>query len=329
MRRTLAALAASGLIPVLAACGGEPTEAPPIEAPIAAETLPTPAPTDAPSPAPAEEAGPDIPYASTVGGFCLMLPGSWEGHYRAEEMAVEDAEDMYSGMRSVTRFLYTPTDASLGPQALLSIMTMAKADFEAIDPAQEPPPGTLIAEEGEQAWLYAGPQSNPYEPGTEDATSFDVLYEDLGDITERFAIGSCPASAASAADGGAGLSAAPGGLPEELLGRVWSWESTGMSNDDTFTPAASSLYSVTFSADGSVAVRADCNAAAGSYSAKAEQLSIAIGPVTTALCAEGSLSETYLQQLGQVGSWMLSEDGALVLLLAFDSGSMIHRSESD
>lgn len=329
MRRTLAALAASGLIPVLAACGGEPTEAPPAEAPIAAETLPTAAPMEAPSPAPEAEVGPDIPYSSTVGGFCLMLPGSWEGHYSAEELAVEDAEDLYSGVTSVTRFLYTPSDASLSPQAILSIMTMAKEDFEAIDPAQEPPPGTLIAEEGEQVWLYAGPQSNPFEPGSADATAFDALYEDLGDVTERFAIGSCPASAALAARRTDGTPAAPGGLPDELLGKVWSWESTGMSNDDTFTPAASSLYSVTFNADGSVAIRADCNAAAGSYSTKAEQLSIEIGPVTTALCAEGSLSETYLQQLSQVGSWMLTEDGALVLLLAFDSGSMIHRSESD
>jgi heat shock protein HslJ len=307
MTKRAAWLLVAPLVLVLAACQQTPTEVPviPTEEPVAAEVAPTEVPT--------EEPATGIPYYSEAGDFCLSLPASWEGRYQPEELTGAEAEALYAGATSVTRLMYVPTDTSLTAAPLVTIMTMAKADFEAIDPAQSPPPGTQIAEGGDVVWLLAAPQSNPYDATSPDGLTFDAMYADLGDITTRFNAGACPEEATGAA----------GGLPAEVVGTAWQWTKTGMNDDSTFEPTDPAQYTVTFAEDGTVSVQADCNMAAGTYEADATTLSIAMGPMTLAMCPEGSLSDTYIQQLGQVGGWMM--DGAdLVLLLKFDSGSMMH-----
>ncbi len=308
-KRTIGLLAVP-LVLLLAACQQPPTEVPvlPTEEPLAAEVAPTDLPTEAPA------AG--INYYSEAGGFCLTLPASWEGRYSVEELAGADAEAMYATATSVTMFQYTPTDETMSPVPLVTIMTMSTADFEAIDPSREPPPGTKIAEEGDVVWLFAGPQSNPYDATSADGMTFDAMYADLGDVMARFRIGACPDEEAGAM----------GPLPADIVGTTWQWTKTAMNDDATFEPTDPAQYTVTFAEDGSVSVQADCNMAAGTYEADANSLTIALGPMTMAMCPEGSLSDTYVQQLGQVGGWMMNE-GELVLLLKMDSGSMMHSAQ--
>lgn len=81
-------------------------------------------------------------------------------------------------------------------------------------------------------------------------------------------------------------------------------------------------YTVQFDADGRLAVRADCNTGFGSYRLDGSCLSLGPVALTRALCPPDSLDQQVLSQLAAVRG--VRRDGErLVLLLEFDSGSMV------
>jgi heat shock protein HslJ len=106
-----------------------------------------------------------------------------------------------------------------------------------------------------------------------------------------------------------------------LIGVVWKWQQFQSSDDTVQAPADPGQYTLEFMKDGTVAIQADCNRAAGTFTLNGSQMSIEIGPVTLALCPEGSLSEEYLRLLGDVVAYIF-EGESLYLDVKFDSGTM-------
>lgn len=94
---------------------------------------------------------------------------------------------------------------------------------------------------------------------------------------------------------------------DSLVGVPWQWAST----DGQETPNPQN-YIVEFMDDGMVAVKADCNNASGSYTIAAQNITIMMGPMTMAACPEGSLSDQFVANLGQVRTWQV-ENGTMSL----------------
>ncbi len=107
----------------------------------------------------------------------------------------------------------------------------------------------------------------------------------------------------------------------QLVGPVWLWQQTLMSNDDQFGPDNPANYTVQFMADGTVAVQADCNRVGGSYTLDDSAIAIELGPSTLVACPEGSLGDPFVAQLGGAAIYFFQE-GDLLLDLQFDSGTM-------
>lgn len=80
-------------------------------------------------------------------------------------------------------------------------------------------------------------------------------------------------------------------------------------------------YVLTFQADGTVQVKADCNNAAGTYTASGSNLTITLGPVTLAACPEGSRSDQFINMLSGAGTYQIANNQLVINLIA-DSGSM-------
>ena len=112
-----------------------------------------------------------------------------------------------------------------------------------------------------------------------------------------------------------------------LVGTTWAWQKTIMSDDRRFEPRVPARYTVTFGADGRLAVQADCNRGAGGYELDEAQRRIRTGPMalTRAMCPEGSLDTVFAQQLSRIQGWLF-EGPDLVLTLDYDSGSMFFRA---
>jgi heat shock protein HslJ len=124
--------------------------------------------------------------------------------------------------------------------------------------------------------------------------------------------------------GGDALASEPGTTPSTsptLSGTAWQWQQTRMNNDEEFTPDDPSNYTVHFMADGSVAIRADCNRARGTYTSDGSAIAITMGPSTMAACPEGSLGGRFATQLVGATIYFFRSDD-LYLDLKFDSGTM-------
>lgn len=106
----------------------------------------------------------------------------------------------------------------------------------------------------------------------------------------------------------------PAAMAEDPLGlttHLWELAEIETASGETATPPDPTRYTVQFSADGDVHVRADCNFSIGTYSVDGEAISIVLGPTTLALCPEDSHSDQFLFSLNGAGSVTLTENGEL------------------
>ncbi|MEZ4769238.1 MAG: META domain-containing protein [Caldilineales bacterium] len=110
---------------------------------------------------------------------------------------------------------------------------------------------------------------------------------------------------------------------EELTATPWQW--TGLTGT---APASQSVvpnpqnYTLTFADDGTLAITADCNQVAGTYTLDGESLTIELGPSTMAFCGEQSQDQLYLGLLSRVSGALVTETGDLRLVLADEVGQM-------
>ena len=116
----------------------------------------------------------------------------------------------------------------------------------------------------------------------------------------------------------------PAPRPEEsqrLVEITWYWQGTWMGDGSQVTPDDPERYTVQFSRDGRVAVRADCNRGVGTYDRRGQSLAVSVRALTKAACRPGSLERRYLVQLNGVDR--LSWPGDLLVLgLKDDAGVM-------
>jgi heat shock protein HslJ len=108
-------------------------------------------------------------------------------------------------------------------------------------------------------------------------------------------------------------------MPPELVRTTWGWIS--LTNPaETLTIPEPERYTLSFADGDRVALRADCNRAAGSV-AFPEPGVIRFGVLarTHAMCPRGSLGNRFAQEVVRAGRWAIQRDG-LRLELSGDAG---------
>jgi len=123
--------------------------------------------------------------------------------------------------------------------------------------------------------------------------------------------------------------AAPGShaLPAGVLDSTWQWTWFG-SGAEQFEVDHPERYTLQFSADGNLAIQADCNRGrAGFTVAAAGRISISPVAKTMMLCPEGSLDGKFVQALERVRTYF-EKDGDFFLEIPLDSGTLRFRRES-
>ena len=133
------------------------------------------------SPPPSQAAGSDTTaagaaqpatVASSDGLYDLELPARWKGHFRVDSLSTAERGRARPG---TLVFEYLPSDSSLRPQALLVVAVYDSADWRAVLAEGGPPPGDSVAARNGRVFVVALAQSNPFAPGSPDATVFSVL----------------------------------------------------------------------------------------------------------------------------------------------------------
>jgi heat shock protein HslJ len=109
----------------------------------------------------------------------------------------------------------------------------------------------------------------------------------------------------------------PMSAQQELVGGVWHWQ-----GGNAGAAPARELYTVEFTADGRVLVRADCNRGSGRYSTGADATVTLTAIATTKMgCPAGSLDTTFLRELADVERYRFEGD-MLVLTLRSNAATL-------
>ena len=109
----------------------------------------------------------------------LALPPRWEGHFRVDSLSTAERGRARPG---AVVFEYVPSDSTLRPQALLVVAVYDSAAWSAVRAEGGPPPGDSVAARNGRVFVAGLPQSNPFAPGSPDATVFGVLRLRPGEV---------------------------------------------------------------------------------------------------------------------------------------------------
>ncbi|HRW09311.1 MAG TPA: serine hydrolase [Caldilineaceae bacterium] len=139
-------------------------------------------------------------------------------------------------------------------------------------------------------------QATPMPAATEAAATETVPAENASSSPTDGDADTASADATSA-DEEAALEAMVAGI----VTNPWQWASFN-STDEEVTVEDPANYMVTFKDDGTVAIKADCNNAVGTYILDGANITIELGPSTLALCPGDSRSEQFLQLLRDTAS---------------------------
>lgn len=105
----------------------------------------------------------------------------------------------------------------------------------------------------------------------------------------------------------------------------WIWISTGLSNSTSLTPNKKDVFTITFNQDGTLSGTTDCNNFSGNYSTK-ENNAITFGEFAqTQMFCEASQEGAFIDMISKTDHYMFTSDGNLVLLLKYDSGSVMFK----
>jgi heat shock protein HslJ len=113
-------------------------------------------------------------------------------------------------------------------------------------------------------------------------------------------------------------------LTERLTASTWAWVrlTDPMQQVEIVSPEN---YRLTFLADGSLQIKADCNQATAAYNASEDgSLSVTPGVTTLAVCPPGSRSEELIQKLTFAARYFF-QDGHLLIDLVADGGTLEFR----
>ncbi len=105
-----------------------------------------------------------------------------------------------------------------------------------------------------------------------------------------------------------------------LTTQPWQWIAFSGA-EEQFTVEMPESYQVTFNADGTANIVADCNNASGTYTDQDGALTIAVGPMTMAACPDGSRSDQFVQLLSSAANYFMV-DNQLYINLMDDAGVM-------
>lgn len=108
----------------------------------------------------------------------------------------------------------------------------------------------------------------------------------------------------------------------DITAKEWRWIESLYNNDKTAKPRAEKNFSLKF--DGKkVAIKTDCNNMSGNYIIGADNHLDIKDLISTKMYCEGSQENEFAQMLKEVSGYTFDQQGKLILLFKFDTGSMI------
>lgn len=112
---------------------------------------------------------------------------------------------------------------------------------------------------------------------------------------------------------------------ESIQSQTWIWKETGMSDGTVITPKKAGAFTLTLGKDGQATGKTDCNSFFASYQIASDGVIKFENIGATKMFCEGSQESIFTGEIAQANQYMLDANGNLVLLLPYDSGSVMFK----
>ncbi|MEY2671704.1 MAG: hypothetical protein RL687_121 [Candidatus Parcubacteria bacterium] len=119
----------------------------------------------------------------------------------------------------------------------------------------------------------------------------------------------------------------PAPVEKNIYSNTWVWQKTVMSDDAITNPSKPNAFTLTFSEDGKVSGTTDCNNMSALYRLSENNSIQVYGIASTKMFCENSQEKYFTDFVDIADKYMFSKNGDLVLLLPYDSGSMIFKKK--
>lgn len=106
--------------------------------------------------------------------------------------------------------------------------------------------------------------------------------------------------------------------------KTWNWVNTIYSDDKIVKPIKADKFSLTFKDNKTFSATTDCNGVGGEYTVNGNKISFT-KMMSTLMYCDGSQESDFSKMLSETGSYMFTSKGELVLLLKYDSGSVVFK----
>ncbi|MCG6886691.1 MAG: META domain-containing protein [Proteobacteria bacterium] len=106
-----------------------------------------------------------------------------------------------------------------------------------------------------------------------------------------------------------------------FVGIRWQWQGSYYNNDTRIKPDEPRNYTILFTPNGDVRIKADCNQVGGRYQADNHRLVIELLQTTLAACPSESRDDEFKKDLSAVQRYLFDK-GELILELKYDTGGM-------
>jgi heat shock protein HslJ len=105
--------------------------------------------------------------------------------------------------------------------------------------------------------------------------------------------------------------------------KTWNWLSTTYNNDTKITPKINT-FTLTLKDGKMFSSTTDCNGVSGEYVTSGKKITFT-KMVSTMMYCEGSQEQDFTKMLNEVKGYTFTSKGELVLMLNYDSGSMVFK----
>jgi heat shock protein HslJ/membrane-bound inhibitor of C-type lysozyme len=113
------------------------------------------------------------------------------------------------------------------------------------------------------------------------------------------------------------------GTQEQLAANSWVWTGSTLKDGTKVVPKKADAFTISFTADGKISGKTDCNAFSSSYLFGSDGVIVFSAIASTKMYCEGAQEGVYTSELGMVSAYQVSVDGLTLKLQ--DGGTMSFR----
>ena len=130
----------------------------------------------------------DLMYDHQRAGFTLAFPPVWHDRYDVDSRSGPIAAAQWPYASHAVAFTYKPIEPDQPQPTILTILVYRRENWNAIAADPNRPHGMPVAEQGDDVYIAAVADTNPFPGGSRDAQHFEAMRLTIGQVKDALTL---------------------------------------------------------------------------------------------------------------------------------------------